>query len=124
MLLICIVAYVLFRLYGFYKKDERVNDHQKVEFNRNADHLVLTKHAKCRMDCRHISEQEIKEILHTGKINYNKSDLNDKRGPKYAVEGFSNDRQHIRVVFAPEGSVMKVITCIDLDEEWKCPTCD
>ena len=35
--------------------------------------LILTKHAKCRMDCRHISEDEIKEIIHDGKVNEAKS---------------------------------------------------
>ena len=40
---------------------------------RNTARLILTKHAKCRMDCRHISEDEIKEIIHDGKVNEAKS---------------------------------------------------
>ena len=92
--------------------------------NRSQNHLVLTKHAKCRMDCRHITEEEIKEILHDGSINYNKSQLHDARGPKYAVEGFSHEHQHLRVIFAPEPNAMVVVTCIDLDTEWECPSCN
>jgi hypothetical protein len=30
--------------------------------NRHA-HLIYTHHARCRMDCRHINEKEVKEIL-------------------------------------------------------------
>ncbi len=40
-------------------------------FNRHGE-LVFTRHARCRMDCRHITVQEIKEILDKGSINYSK----------------------------------------------------
>lgn len=92
--------------------------------NRNEDHLILTKHARCRMDCRHITEAELKGILHDGKINYNKSELHAQRGPKYAVEGYLTGNQHLRVIFAPEPHAVVVITCIDLDHEWQCPSCN
>jgi hypothetical protein len=72
------------------------------------------------MECRDITEEEIKEILHDGNINYNKSDLNDKRGATYALEGYSNEHQHLRIVFAPKQNEMVVVTCIDLDKEWQC----
>jgi hypothetical protein len=88
--------------------------------SRNIDHLVLSKHAKCRMDCRDITEQEIKEILQKGNINYNKSELDDKRGPSYALEGFSHEQQHLRIIVAPKKKELVVVTCIDLDKEWQC----
>lgn len=90
------------------------------ELNRNIDRLILTKHAKCRMECRDITEEEIKEILHDGDINYNKSDLNNERGATYALEGYSHDKQHLRIIFAPEKDKLVVVTCIDLDKEWQC----
>jgi uncharacterized protein YpmB len=90
------------------------------ELNRNIDHLILTKHAKCRMECRDITEEEIKEILHDGDINYNKSDLNNERRATYALEGYSHDKQHLRIIFAPEKDKLVVVTCIDLDKEWQC----
>lgn len=100
------------------------NPNTDAGFNRANDHLKLTKHAKCRMDCRHITEDELKEILHDGNINYNKSELNDSRGPKYALEGYTSEHQHLRIIFAPEVSDMVVVTCIDLDTEWQCPSCN
>ena len=88
--------------------------------DRNSPHLILTKHAKCRMECRDITEDEIKEILHDGNINYNKSDLNNERGATYAVEGYSHDHQHLRIIFAPKKDELVVVTCIDIDKEWHC----
>ena len=35
--------------------------------------LIYTRHARCRMDCRHISEEDIREVLREGHINEAKS---------------------------------------------------
>ena len=88
--------------------------------NRNDDRIILTNHARCRMDCRHITKDEIKEILHNGNINYDKSDPDDTRGPEYALEGYTHEHQHLRVVFSPADDGLVVVTCIDLDNEWHC----
>lgn len=72
------------------------------------------------MNCRHITEEEIREILNTGKINDAKSGIGSKGDSTFAVEGYSNDDQHIRVVVAPESDGLVVITCIDLGKEWPC----
>ncbi|MFM6926405.1 MAG: DUF4258 domain-containing protein [Ferruginibacter sp.] len=88
-------------------------------FDRNITNLIFSKHAKCRMACRNIDESEIREILKSGTINYKKIQ-NDKRGKTYPVEGFTHDRQHVRIVFAPKDDGLVVVTVIDLDTEWKC----
>ena len=88
-------------------------------FNRKTSNLIFSKHAKCRMQCRNIDESEIREILKTGKINHKKIQ-SDKRGMTYPVEGFTHDRQHVRIVFAPKADALVVVTVIDLDTEWKC----
>ncbi|MEO6288653.1 MAG: DUF4258 domain-containing protein [Ginsengibacter sp.] len=87
---------------------------------RNTDHILLTKHAKCRMECRHITIDEIKEILQNGNENYSKSGEGSTGNKTYALEGFSSEHQHIRVVVALEKNNVVVITCIDLDKEWPC----
>jgi hypothetical protein len=97
--------------------------HEKPEevegFDRNTTNLIFSKHAKCRMDCRKIDESEIREILKSGKISYKKIQ-NDKRGKTFPVEGFTHDKQHVRIVFAPKGDGLVVVTVIDLDTAWKC----
>jgi len=104
----------------FKKDDASAVKSLATEINRNISHLILSKHARCRMECRDITEDEIKEILHDGTINYMKSDINNERGPTYALEGYSHEHQHLRVIFAPKEDEMVVVTCIDLDKEWHC----
>ena len=48
--------------------------------------------------------------------------MNDSRGPKYALEGYTHEHQHLLIIFAPENNAMVVVTCIDLDTEWQCPS--
>lgn len=89
-------------------------------FDRTTTNLFFTKHARCRMKCRHITQQEVKDILVNGTINYNKSDLHDPRGATYAVEGMTNDKQHVRIIFAPKQQHLTVVTVIDLEVEYAC----
>lgn len=92
----------------------------KIEgFNRNAEKIIFSKHAKCRMDCRKIDEAEVKAILKNGTVNLKKIQ-SDKRGKTYPVEGYTEDKQHVRIVFAPKDDALVVVTVIDLEIEWKC----
>ncbi|HEX3768729.1 MAG TPA: DUF4258 domain-containing protein [Puia sp.] len=91
----------------------------KEPFNRHAE-LVFTKHARCRMDCRHITATEIHEILENGNINYSKSEPNSHPDPKYAIEGYTAEQQHLRIIVAPEDSKLIIITCMELGAEWDC----
>lgn len=93
---------------------------REVGFNRRLGKLIYTKHARCRMGCRHIDESEIKEILEQGVINERKSEPAGRPDPKYALEGRTHDGQQVRIVFAPTDRGMLVITVIDLDTDWTC----
>ena len=87
----------------------------------NIPSLIYTKHARCRMDCRHITEGEIKEILTENNINARKSDANGKPCPTYSYEGYSHEHQHLRIVIAKcDDRAWKVVTCIDLGNEFEC----
>ena len=97
-------------------KKENINS----ENFRNTSRLILTKHVKCRMDCRQITIEEIKEILEKGNINEAKSGIGTEGDSTYALEGYSMKNQHIRVIVAPENEDLVVITCIDLNREWPC----
>ncbi|MEQ8363656.1 MAG: DUF4258 domain-containing protein [Cyclobacteriaceae bacterium] len=104
--------------------EKQVRTNLDVFRDREAEYF-FTKHARCRMKCRSITQREIKEIVRKAKINYNKSDLQDSRGPKYAMEGYtSRDRKHIRVIVAPKQKHLSIVTVIDLDKEWECPSCE
>ncbi|HMS53494.1 MAG TPA: DUF4258 domain-containing protein [Chitinophagales bacterium] len=85
--------------------------------------LIYTDHARCRMDCRHITEKEVKEILGIGKINHTKSHPDDLPCPSYAIEGKTSSNKEVRFVFALCEETTKVVTVIQLKKEFKC-NCD
>ena len=93
---------------------------RKRGFDRRISTLEYTQHARCRMDCRHISRNDINDIMRTGEINYAKTDVNDTPCATYAVQGYSNDGQHLRVIFAQCATKTKVVTCYDLEKDFEC----
>jgi hypothetical protein len=100
------------------KESETVNRDRG--FDRRTSYLEFSNHAKCRMDCRHINQSEVEEIMQDGKINYNKSDLQNARCPRYALEGITSDNQRVRIVFAQCNDKTEVVTVIDLETDWPC----
>jgi hypothetical protein len=79
--------------------------------------LEYTKHGICRMECRGITEEEIKGVLKSGKINYDKSEVRDKPCGTYAVEGMTKDGQEVRIIIADCDTISRVVTAIDLKME-------
>ncbi len=67
-----------------------------------------------------LQSEEIQEILDNGTINYDKSEPNAQPDPKYAVEGYTAEQQHLRIIVAPENEKLIIITCIELGVEWQC----
>ena len=89
----------------------------------NHKELIYSAHAIKQMNCRTISKAEINALLKTGEVNFGKSktrDLEKGHCPSYAVEGNTKDGQQIRVVFANCEKTAKVITAIDLENEYAC----
>lgn len=85
------------------------------------DHrVVYTRHARCRMGCRHINAQEVREIIASGTIDPTHSDPQDKPCPTVALEGYSRQHQHIRLIVATCGDELRLVTCIDLEKQWPC----
>ena len=89
-------------------------------FDRRTSYLKYSNHAKCRMQCRKITQAEVEEIMREGKINYNKSDLDNARCPRYAVEGVTSDDQRVRIVYAQCNESTTVVTVIDLETDYQC----
>ncbi len=88
--------------------------------NRNPSHIRYSKHARCRMECRHIDENEVLDMLHSGEIDYRKSQLDtDACHKRYAIEGTSKGEK-LRIIFVSCGDEVTVVTCIDIGKEWAC----
>lgn len=89
-------------------------------FDRRISYIKYSEHARCRMDCRHITQSEVEEIMKDGKINYSKSDIQNARCPRYALDGTTHDNQRVRMIFAQCNESTTVVTVIDLGTEWQC----
>ena len=90
------------------------------DFDRSPSHIYYTKHALCRMDCRHISKEDIREIMQKGIINFNKSNKYDRPCPTFAIQGQTSDGDKLRIILAQCREETKVITCYNLQEEFEC----
>lgn len=116
---VLIVLMIVLIIAGYFFRNQAVQP-EVGSFDRDTQNLRLTKHARCRMECRHIDISEVREIVEKGRINPAKSDPNGKPDPKYAIEGRTHDGQDVRIVVATTGKGLLVITVIDLKEEWDC----
>ncbi|TAL49791.1 MAG: DUF4258 domain-containing protein [Chitinophagaceae bacterium] len=102
------------------QKETTTNTDRERGFDRRISYLEYSEHAMCRMQCRQISKSEVEDMMKTGNINYSKSDLQNSRCPRYAVEGITADNQKVRIVFAQCNEKTEVVTVIDLDTDWTC----
>jgi hypothetical protein len=102
------------------KKDPASTPDRNHGFDRRVSYIEYTQHARCRMQCRKISQAEVEEIMRDGKINYNKSNVDGRPCPTYALEGLTDDNQSVRIVFGQCDLKTKVITVIDLETDWTC----
>lgn len=84
--------------------------------------ISYTRHGRCRMDCRSISEAEVEEMLLKGEVDPGRTRM-DGECPSYAVEGVTSDEQHVRIVYAACPTKTKVVTAIDLGRDWPCGDC-
>lgn len=89
------------------------------EVNRHPNTIIYTKHAKCRMACRHITEDEVKEVLENGKIRSDKINK-DQWGTTYPIDGKTAEDKMVRIVVAPKKEDLVLVTVIDLDQDWPC----
>ena len=113
-----LIFVLLLLLVSIYKRWQEPTRHEA--FDRHPSHLYYTKHALCRMDCRHISREDIGEIMQKGIINFNKSDRRDRPCPTFALQGETDDGEKIRVIFAQCADETKVITCYNLEQDFEC----
>ena len=119
-ILYLLLAVILFAGW-FWTRNYSAKTIENKEFTSKINRLIYTKHGRCRMKCRNITEAEVKEIILHGSINPAKSAPADKPCPTIAVEGYSStDQQHIRVVIADCKNELKLVTCIDLDKNHRC----
>jgi hypothetical protein len=120
LLILALAVLFISKWKGLHEDSDVQYSARKRGFDRRTSTLEYTQHARCRMDCRHISQNDIGDIMRSGEINYAKTDVNDTPCPTYAVQGYTNDGQYLRVIFAQCETKTKVVTCYDLEKEFEC----
>lgn len=91
-------------------------------FSRNPVNIIYTKHARCRMECRRITEDEVKQIIATGKAKIDNI-AEGQKGPKYRLDGRTKEDKMVRIVVAPKRDDLVIVTVMDLDTDWPCGDC-
>lgn len=115
------IVVIIIAVLGYFFADNKPETSPKSEIVVRDSRISLTKHARCRMDCRKIDMSEVKLALDQGKINHQKSEPRKKPCPVYAREVFSKkDKQKIRVVSADCKDESTIITVIDLTTDHHC----
>ncbi|EIE23976.1 hypothetical protein COCSUDRAFT_53173 [Coccomyxa subellipsoidea C-169] len=84
--------------------------------------MKYTEHAQCRMDCRHISQEEVAATLRQGTVNQRKSNLRQFPCPKYVVDATLGlqAKKNVQAVFLACPTHTDVVTVIDKDTDWEC----
>lgn len=82
--------------------------------------LVPTRHGACRMECREITLSEIRDVVRKGQLNEAKSKPEDQPCPSWAFEGRTADGQQVRIVLAGCEDETRIVTAIDLENEYQC----
>ena len=88
--------------------------------DRRTDLLEYTEHAQCRMNCIHITQQQVAHILQTGQVNTGKTETAAKPCPVYVLEGYTSDSMHLRIAFAQCDFKTKVMSCSNIDSAYDC----
>lgn len=93
---------------------------RKEAFDRHPSLLVYTARARCSMNCRHISRNDIVEIMKKGIINFYKSSRNARPCPIFALQGQTAAGKSMQVMFAQCASQTLVLTCYNLRDSFTC----
>jgi hypothetical protein len=94
---------------------------QKEAFDRGIKELQYTNNARCRMVCRKISEEDIKEIMDKGIINFSRSNRRAQPCPMFTLQGRTRDREYIQVIFSQCSEETRVLNCYNLEQDVDCP---
>lgn len=112
-LILVVVALAIYKMRSWEPK-------RREAFDRTPARLEFTRHALCKMSCRGISKQDVREVMKKGIINFNKSDLRDRPCPSFALQGFTSDKENLRVIFAQCNGTTRVVTCYNLRNNTDC----
>ena len=114
------VLFLLLLVFGYFLLKRWQEPAAREALNRHPAHFYFTRHARCRMACRHISEEDIRDIVDHGVLNLAKSETRGRPCPTLAVQGETDEGESIRVILAQCPDETRIITCYNLRREFAC----
>ena len=82
----------------------------------NKSTFIFSEHAKCILQCKQISEEEVKEVLKTGEVNFSESDTHGVPCPSYAIEGTSHNKKlRVLLTIFEKDSTAEITTAINME---------
>lgn len=88
---------------------------QKMEYSAKSD---------CLIKCLNLTEGELKQILKSGKVNYDVSEVHAKPYATYAVDGVTSTGSKYRITIADADTVSQVIAIVDLKSTTNSCNCE
>ena len=84
--------------------------------------LDYSRHARCRMKCRDISQSLVEDVYQNGSLNCAKSDPSGQTDgtPRFALELEDGIRGRVRIIVGDNPDNDVIITAIRLDEKDNC----
>ena len=82
--------------------------------------LNFTRSSDCEFRCLELKDAELRSILLYGLVNLERSDLDHKPFPVYAVEATADSGEKFRISSTPDGNALKIISLQRLDKRIKC----
>ena len=77
--------------------------------------LSVTDHGACRMDCRFISQSDVKNALAKGSLS--------KKHSTFPERKFAFENGRVRAIFGENKDATTVVTVIDVDTDHPCGPC-
>ncbi len=77
--------------------------------------LLVNATGSCYLNCYNIDIQGLKLIFEGGKINYDASEVRAEPNPTYAIEGFTESGEKLRVIVEDIDTVTSLTSLFKLD---------
>src|SRR3569833_660851 len=113
---LCLVLVILSLVVSRIQHEPKIGE----AFDRHPSTIFYTPQALCRMNCLHITKENIEEIMQKGIINFSQSDRSTRPCPVLDLQGQTSDGQKLKVIFSQCKSKTSVITCYDLQYDVEC----
>ena len=105
-----------FSLFRAKKEEEKFRlEQENIRERLKSKPLSVTDHGACRMDCRFVSQSDVKNALAKGSLS--------KKHSTFPERKFAFENGRVRAIFGENEDATTVVTVIDVDTDHPCGPC-